>query len=169
MAHEQECSGNQKTKIYGKQGSLAVHCVDDRSRWSLHRDPDQPTESENVADAAGIPSTRSKIGSQEGTEAGLHVGEEEVQPFERPQTPLFSWCRSAHRTLSSLINASRSRSIDTHDDRHLQTADDSTNLIGHVVTKTLTCVRFLTCAHRSCVLGEEGVTTVGRGLRHYSE
>jgi hypothetical protein len=107
MPHQQERPGDQEAKIYRKQGSFAMDCVDDRSGWSLHRDPDQPTESQHIAHTAGIPSTRSKIGSQEWTETGLHVGKKEVQPFERSHTPLFSWCLIAHRTLLS------SRSTDT--------------------------------------------------------
>src|SRR5580658_2116498 len=74
--------------------------VDDRSGWSLHRDPDQPTERQHVAHTAGIPSARSKVGSQEWTEAGLHVGEKKIQPFERPHTPLSCLYRIAHRVCS---------------------------------------------------------------------
>jgi hypothetical protein len=82
MAHEEECSSNQETEIYRKQGSFAMHCIDHSSRWSLHCDPDQAAESQHITNTPRIPSTRSKIGSQEGTEPGLHVGEEKVQPFE---------------------------------------------------------------------------------------
>src|SRR5579863_8462225 len=97
MPHQQKRPSNQKTEIYCKQGSFAMHCIDDRSGWSLHRDPDQPSESQHITHTAGIPSARSKIGSQEWTETGLHVGEKEIQPFERANAPLFSWCRIAHR------------------------------------------------------------------------
>jgi hypothetical protein len=82
MAHEEECSSNQKTEVYRKQGSFAMHCIDHSSRWSLHCDPDQAAERQYITNTAWIPSTRSKIGSQEGTETRLHVCEEEVQPFQ---------------------------------------------------------------------------------------
>src|ERR1700683_4987962 len=88
-----------------------MDCVDNRSGWSLHRDRDQSTESQDIAHTAGIPSARSKIGSQEWTETGLDVCEKEVKPFESTHTPLFSWCRIAHRILSSSLISS-SRSID---------------------------------------------------------
>src|ERR1700693_155498 len=97
MAHEEERPGNQQTKIYGKQVSFAMHCIDHSSRWSLHCDPDQAAESQYITNTAWIPPTRSKIGSQEGTETGLHVGEEKVQPFERPNTPPVALRRITHR------------------------------------------------------------------------
>lgn len=100
MPHEQERPGNQEPEVYRKQGSFAMDCVDDRSSWSLHRDPNQPTESQHIAHTAGTPSTRSKVGSQEWAQTGLHVGEKEVEPFERSHTPRFSWCRIAHRASS---------------------------------------------------------------------
>lgn len=97
MAHEEERPGNQETEIDRKQGSFAMHCIDDSSRWSLHCDPDEAAESQHITNTACIPSTRSKVGSQEGTETSLHVGEKEIQPFERPHTPLSSWSCMAHR------------------------------------------------------------------------
>jgi hypothetical protein len=78
MAHEQERPGNQKTEVYRKQGSFAMHCIDHGSGRSLHCDPDQAAESQYITNTARIPSTRRKIGGQEGTEASLHVSEKEV-------------------------------------------------------------------------------------------
>src|SRR5205807_5946983 len=84
-------------EVHRKQCPFAMHCVDHRSRRSLRRDRDQTAESQGVTHTARIPSTRSKIGGQERPETGLHVCEKKVQPFERPQTPMFSLRGIAHR------------------------------------------------------------------------
>ena len=66
------------------------------SRWSLHCDPDQAAESQYVTHTAWAPSTRSKIGSQERPETGLHVGKKKVKPFERPDSALLLWFPIVH-------------------------------------------------------------------------
>ena len=88
---------NQHTEAHRQQRSFAMHCVDYRSRWSLHRDRDQAAKSQGITHTARIPSTRSQIGGQEWAKACLYVGEKKVQPFERLQTPLFSLRDMAHR------------------------------------------------------------------------
>jgi hypothetical protein len=59
--------------------------IDHCSSRCLHRNPDQSPEGQNIANLTRIPSTRSKISSQERPETRLHVGQKEIQPFERPQ------------------------------------------------------------------------------------
>ena len=108
MPHQQKRPGNQETKIYRKQGSFAMDCIDHRSGWSLHRDPDQPTESQHITHTAGIPSTRSKIGSQEWTETGLHVGEKEssaIRALAHSAVFLVPYC--SQNFLSSFLRARR--------------------------------------------------------------
>jgi len=155
-----------------------MHCIDHSSRWSLHCDPDQAAESQHITNTPRIPSTRSKIGSQEGTEPGLHVGEEKVQPFKRSHTPLFSWCRIAHRVsflvswLSAIYSLFRASPISVepcryisrlpsvrlaqsikHDGRHLQKPLIQQILWIRCYQNAHPSVRFVTFAHRRICLG----------------
>jgi hypothetical protein len=102
MPHEEKRSGCQDTQTGGKQGAFAMDCVDGRSRGGLHGNRYEPTEGKNIADATRIPSARSKIGRQEGSEAGLDIGEKKIQPFDCPKTPLFSRRGIAHSISSSV-------------------------------------------------------------------
>ncbi len=64
------------------QSALPWQCVGQRAARDLAGDPRKPAKRQGIADVALRPAQMGQIERNEGAEAGLHVGKEEIHPVE---------------------------------------------------------------------------------------
>ena len=99
---QQQCCDNDADQRTARGTSLVARGIHQCAGGKLADQRDDGAEGEGEADLDLGPFVRRQIDRDERPEAGLHVGDEEIQQIERPRTAHLKMCRRVAWIIAAL-------------------------------------------------------------------